>query len=75
MQKTLKEVGGKIIQDQDGTYYVEFTKIDGLVNKTLKMEDKEKEENLKDLKAILDVAKMLSDKSSYFKGRGSKRIY
>ena len=32
-------------------------------------------ENLKDLKAILDVAKMLSDKSSYFKGRGSKKEY
>ena len=39
------------------------------------MEDKEKEENLKDLKAILDVAKMLSDKSPYFKGRGSKKEY
>ena len=40
------------------------------------MENKENEENLKDLKAILDVAKMLSDKSPYFKGRGSKkRIY
>jgi 3-hydroxy-3-methylglutaryl CoA synthase len=38
-------------------------------------EDKEKEENLKDLKAILDVAKMLSDKSPYFKGRGSKKEY
>lgn len=74
-KKHSKEVGGKIIQDQDGTYYVEFTKIDGPVNKTLKMEDKEKEENLKDLKAILDVAKMLSDKSSYFKGRGSKKEY
>ena len=39
------------------------------------MENKENEENLKDLKAILDVAKMLSDKSPYFKGRGSKKEY
>ena len=37
------------------------------------MEDKEKE-NLKD-SVILDVAKMLSDKSPYFKGRGSKKEY
>ena len=36
---------------------------------------KENEEDLKDLKAILDVAKMLSDKSPYFKGRGSKKEY
>lgn len=70
-----KKVGGKIIQDQDGNYYVEFTKIDGPIGENNMMEDKEKEENLKDLKAILDVAKMLSDKSPYFKGRGSKKEY
>ena len=74
-KKHSKKVGGKIIQDQDGNYYVEFTKIDGPVGEGIKMENKEKEENLKDLKAILDVAKMLSDKSPYFKGRGSKKEY
>jgi len=74
-KKHSKKVGGKIIQDQGGNYYVEFTKIDGPVDEKIKMENKEKEENLKDLKAILDVAKMLSDKSAYFKGRGSKKEY
>ena len=74
-KKHSKKVGGKIIQDQDGNYYVEFTKIDGPVDEKIKMENKENEENLKDLKAILDVAKMLSDKSPYFKGRGSKKEY
>lgn len=74
-KKHSKKVGGKIIQDQDGNYYVEFTKIDGPIGENIMMEDKEKEENLKDLKAILDVAKMLSDKSPYFKGRGSKKEY
>ena len=74
-KKHSKEVGGKIIQDEDGTYYVEFTKIDGPIDEDLKMEDKEKEDNLKDLQGMLDIAKMLSDKSSYFKGRGSKKEY
>ena len=72
-KKHSKQVGGKIIQDQDGTYYVEFTKIDGPVDEDFKMEDTESEDNLKDLKAMLDIAKMLSDKSPYFKGRGSKK--
>ena len=68
-----KKVGGKPFESsKTGLFYVEFTKIDGPNNMK---EDKEKEENLKDLKAILDVAKMLSDKSSYFKGRGSKKEY
>jgi len=74
-KKHSKEVGGKIIQDSDGNYYVEFTKIDGPIDEDLKMEDKEKEDNLKDLQGMLDIAKMLSDKSSYFKGRGSKKEY
>ena len=74
-KKHSKQVGGKIIQDQDGTYYVEFTKIDGPVDEDLKMEDTEKKENKKELKAMLDIAKMLSDKSPYFKGRGSKKEY
>ena len=74
-KKHSKQVGGKIIQDQDGTYYVEFTKIDGPVDEDLKMEDTENEENKKELKAMLDIAKMLSDKSPYFKGRGSKKEY
>jgi hypothetical protein len=74
-KKHSKQVGGKIIQDQDGTYYVEFTKIDGPVDEDFKMEDTESEDNLKDLKAMLDIAKMLSDKSPYFKGRGSKKEY
>jgi 3-hydroxy-3-methylglutaryl CoA synthase len=38
-------------------------------------ENKDKENELKDLKSILDVAKLLSDKSPYFKGRGSKKEY
>lgn len=74
-KKHSKQVGGKVIQDQNGKYYVEFTKIDGPVDEEIKMKNKENEENLKDLKAILDVAKMLSDKSPYFKGRGSKKEY
>ena len=74
-KKHSKQVGGKIIQDQDGTYYVEFTKIDGPVDEDFKMEDTENEENKKELKAMLDIAKMLSDKSPYFKGRGSKKEY
>jgi hypothetical protein len=48
---------------------------DDLPNKVPTNEGKEEQENLKDLKAILDVAKMLSDKSPYFKGRGSKKEY
>jgi len=74
-KKHSKQVGGKIIQDQDGTYYVEFTKIDGPVDEDFYMENTEKEENTKELKAMLDIAKMLSDKSPYFKGRGSKKEY
>ena len=74
-KKHSKRVGGKIIQDQDGTYYVEFTKIDGPVDEDFKMENTEKEENTKELKAMLDIAKLLSDKSPYFKGRGSKKEY
>jgi hypothetical protein len=38
-------------------------------------ENKEQDENKKELKAMLDIAKMLSDKSPYFKGRGSKKEY
>ena len=38
-------------------------------------ENKENTEDLKDLKGLLDIAKVLSDKSSYFKGRGSKKKY
>ena len=38
-------------------------------------ENKENEEDVKELKAMLDIAKMLSDKSPYFKGRGSKKEY
>ena len=67
-----KKVGGKPFESIDtGRFYVEFTKIDGPND----MNENENEENLKDLKAILDVAKMLSDKSPYFKGRGSKKEY
>jgi hypothetical protein len=70
-KKHCKKVGGKTFQSpKTNLYYVEFTKLDGPMS-----EDEEKEENLKDLKAILDVAKMLSDKSPYFKGRGSKKEY
>jgi hypothetical protein len=65
-----KKVGGKVIADSNGNYYVEFTKIDGPMK-----ENKDKENELKDLKSILDVAKLLSDKSPYFKGRGSKKEY
>ena len=131
-KKHSKQVGGKIIQDQDGTYYVEFTKIDGPVNEKIEYktaneikkqwkqeypndkftfkkvrakgneflmvlspkgvelekyqfvpktgwtemnENKDNEEDVKELKAMLDIAKMLSDKSPYFKGRGSKKEY
>lgn len=78
-KKHSKQVGGKIIQDQDGTYYVEFTKIDGPVNDKPQYKNvndmKENEEDVKELKAMLDIAKMLSDKSPYFKGRGSKKEY
>ena len=38
-------------------------------------ENKENEEDVKELKAMLDIAKMLSDQSPYFKGRGSKKEY
>lgn len=38
-------------------------------------ENKENEEDVKELKAMLDIAKILSDKSKYFKGRGSKKEY
>ncbi len=38
-------------------------------------ENKDNEEDVKELKAMLDIAKMLSDKSPYFKGRGSKKEY
>ena len=38
-------------------------------------ENKENEEDAKELKAMLDIAKMLSDQSPYFKGRGSKKEY
>ena len=71
-KKHCKKVGGKPFESIDtGRFYVEFTKIDGPND----MNENENEENLKDLKAILDVAKMLSDKSPYFKGRGSKKEY
>ena len=42
MQKTFKKVGGKIIQDQDGNYYVEFTKIDDPLVKVLKWKIKKR---------------------------------
>ena len=51
------------------------TNHDDLPEKVPTNESKEHQEDLKDLKAILDVAKMLSDKSPYFKGRGSKKEY
>lgn len=71
-KKHCKKVGGKPFQSpKTEKFYVEFTKIDGPND----MNENENEENLKDLKAILDVAKMLSDKSPYFKGRGSKKEY
>ena len=71
-KKHCKKVGGKPFESIDtGRFYVEFTKIDGPND----MNENENEENLKDLKAILDVAKLLSDKSPYFKGRGSKKEY
>jgi len=38
-------------------------------------ENKDNEEDVKELKAMLDIAKLLSDQSSYFKGRGSKKEY
>lgn len=38
-------------------------------------ENKDNQEDVKELKAMLDIAKMLSDKSPYFKGRGSKKEY
>ena len=38
-------------------------------------ENKEQDENKKELKAMLDIAKMLSDQSPYFKGRGGKKEY
>ena len=38
-------------------------------------ENTENEEDVKELKAMLDIAKMLSDQSPYFKGRGSKKEY
>ena len=78
-KKHSKQVGGKIIQDQDGNYYVEFTKIDGPVNDKSQYKNtndmNENQEDVKELKAMLDIAKMLSDKSPYFKGRGSKKEY
>lgn len=48
---------------------------DDLPNKVPTNEGKEEQDNLKDLKAILNVAKKLSDNSSFFKGRGSKKEY
>lgn len=38
-------------------------------------ENKDNQDDVKELKAMLDIAKMLSDKSPYFKGRGSKKEY
>ena len=38
-------------------------------------ENKDNKEDVKDLRSMLDIAKMLSDKSPYFKGRGSKKEY
>ena len=38
-------------------------------------EDTEKQDNIKNLKSMLDIAKQLNSSSSYFKGRGSKREY
>ena len=68
-----KKVGGKPFESsKTGLFYVEFTKIDGPNNMK---EDKETDDNLKDLKAMLDIAKLLSDQSPYFKGRGSKKEY
>lgn len=65
-----KKVGGKPFKStKSGNFYVEFTKIDGPNNMN------ENDEDVKELKAMLDIAKMLSDKSSYFKGRGSKKEY
>tara|TARA_X000000950_G_C13865648_1_gene640617 strand:+ start:60 stop:917 length:858 start_codon:yes stop_codon:yes gene_type:complete len=65
-----KKVGGKPFESMDtGKFYVEFTKIDGPNDMN------ENEEDVKELKAMLDIAKMLSDKSPYFKGRGSKKEY
>lgn len=51
------------------------TNHDDLPDKVPTNESKEQQEDLKDLKAMLDIAKMLSDKSPYFKGRGSKKEY
>lgn len=65
-----KKVGGKPFESMDtGKFYVEFTKLDGPNNMS------ENKEDVKELKAMLDIAKMLSDKSAYFKGRGSKKEY
>jgi len=69
-KKHCKKVGGKPFESMDtGKFYVEFTKIDGPNDMN------ENEEDVKELKAMLDIAKMLSDKSPYFKGRGSKKEY
>ena len=38
-------------------------------------ENKDNEEDLKSLKSMLDIAQLLSSKSPYFKGRGSKKEY
>ena len=69
-KKHCKKVGGKpFVSDKTGNYYVEFTKIDGPNNMN------ENKKDLEDLKGLLDIAKTLSDKSPYFKGRGSKKEY
>ena len=65
-----KKVGGKPFESmKTGLFYTEFTKLDG--PKTMN----ESEEDKQELKSMLDIAKMLSDKSPYFKGRGSKKEY
>ena len=38
-------------------------------------ENKENKKDLENLKSMLNIAKMLSDKSLYFKGRGNKKEY
>ena len=36
-------------------------------------ENKDADEDLKNLKSMLDIAQLLSDRSPYFKGRGGKK--
>tara|TARA_B100002019_G_scaffold15280_1_gene12106 strand:+ start:280 stop:1536 length:1257 start_codon:yes stop_codon:yes gene_type:complete len=38
-------------------------------------ENKDADEDLKNLKSMLDIAQLLSDRSPYFKGRGGKKEY